>query len=787
MEYKLLMRDDEKLYNLIENEISKNFTFKKLCKDIELDNENISEDFKKNQCYYMCNQNLSSIKKCKNNSIDNIIINSRQVKKLKILKKTYVSDEELSVVTIASTKINDVENKIIIKDFYDEHEMMYELFIANLLKNDQNIEKHICGYFGKKSNTSKLLLEYIQGKTITEITDLSIKDFSDIISQVFLTLNYAYNKYGFLHGDLHTDNFLVIYEPTNKFDIELFLSNGKSIKYKSNYKVVFIDFGLSHITYKFKDNKNNENLNVLMIPLDQDILGFDYSIPLVDVTKLLVFIIIEIIYENKHNKLTEVSIYITKFIEKLYSIIGKYNKQINFNFFKKTRSEYGYIYDLINSNLELSFEELYIMFVSNTHMDIHKINEYFNKDEQLLLKEDLEEENDNILNIIQNITNNNVNLDDKIHNIKDYLKEYNLEKLNKSQNSKSKLNKERLKYICINFFHYLCKYELNKNIFIDENEMINVVNKIYLKFYNNKIITDLSENEKFKVIDNMIEFKLNKFLDNFLKNVNIHNILIKYNKLTEVSIEQAYDFEEEQNINKILKRILIKNYIKMPFKIFQKNFIDNEINVKKYNQVEQISFLANIVLELKKQMEKLNISNKTININIEKFKKIQIVSNRSEFYHLHLFFYNIYKYCENNSINIVEQSKFEFIDWISYNKIILYDYFIRHITLMNLPKCFTTLYLSIIELDDEIWEKFYKKEDFKDLANTLTFSENMLHLIVNKDFSKLLSKIDISNSNNKIKDNINFYIKEIQNKKNELTKNQINIILNQFKKMYKYN
>ena len=28
MEYKLLMRNDEKLYNLIENEISKKFTFK---------------------------------------------------------------------------------------------------------------------------------------------------------------------------------------------------------------------------------------------------------------------------------------------------------------------------------------------------------------------------------------------------------------------------------------------------------------------------------------------------------------------------------------------------------------------------------------------------------------------------------------------------------------------------------------------------------------------------------------------------------------------------------------
>ena len=789
IESKLLIRNEDELYDLIENEINKKFTFKKLCKDIEFEgsssriiDENISEDFKKNQCYYICNQNLSSIKKCKNNSIDNIIINSRQVKKLKILKKTFVSDDELSIVTVASTKINGIENKIIIKDFYDEYEMMYELFISNVLKNDPNIEKHICGYFGKKSNTSKLLLEYIQGKTITEMTKLSMKDFSDIISQVFLTLNYAFNKYGFLHGDLHLDNFLVLHDSTNKFDIELFLSNGKSIKYKSNYKIVFIDFGLSHLTYKF--NKDNNNINILMIPLEQDILGFDYSIPLVDITKLLVFIMIEIIYENKHNKLTEVSVYITKFIEHLYSIIGKANKKINFNFFKKARSEYGYIYDLINSNLELSFEELYIMFVSNTRMDIHKINEYFNKDEQLSLKEDLEEQddNDNILNTIQNITNENVKLDEKIDTIKDYIKEHNLGKLSKSQNSKSKLQSERLKYICINFFHYLCKYELNKNNFIDESEMINIVNKIYLKFYNNKIIKELSENEKYKVIDNMIEFKLNKFLDCFLKNIDIHNILIKYNKLTELSREQANEFEK-QNMNKILKKILIKNYIKMPFKIFQKNFIDNEINVKKYNSVEQIKFLSNIVLELKKQMEKLNISNKSVIVNIEKFKNInknvQNISYKSEYHHLHLFFYNIYKYCEQYSSNIVEQSKFEFIDWISYNKILLYDYFIRHITLTNLPKGFTELYLSIVELDEEIWEKFYKKDDFKELANSLTFSENMLHLIVNKDFSKLLSKFNLSDSNDKIKENINKY------KNIELNKSQINQILSQFKKTYR--
>ena len=207
IQYKTLLRDDDKLFDLINDEIKKKYTFKRLCKDIQdeifeihksKDDFKYNDDFQHNQCFYMCNENIRSIKTCKNNSIDNILIKSRQIKKLKILKKTYESDEELSIVTIASTKINGVENKVIIKDFYDEYEMMYELFIANILKNDPVIEQHICGYYGKKSDSYKLILEYIHGKTINELDNLSMKDFSDIISQLFLILNYAYTKYGFL-------------------------------------------------------------------------------------------------------------------------------------------------------------------------------------------------------------------------------------------------------------------------------------------------------------------------------------------------------------------------------------------------------------------------------------------------------------------------------------------------------------------------------------------------------------------------------------------------------------
>lgn len=790
-EYDLMFRDDDKLYDMIEDEINKKFTFKRLCKNIDVkdisDNTENEIDFKQNQCFYMCNENIRSIKSCKNNSIDNIMIKSRQIKKLKILKKTFQSDNsesELSVVTIASTKINDIENKVIIKDFYDDYEMMYELFIANVLKNDPVIEQHICGYFGKKSNTSKLLLEYIQGKTLNDMTNLNMKDFSDIISQLFLILNYAYNKYGFLHGDLHTENFLILHNKNTdeEFDIELPLSNGKFIKYKSPYKVVLIDFGLSHLKYKF--NKDSKVENVRMLPLEEEILGFNCSIPLIDITKLLVFIMIEIIYENKHKKLTEVGVYITNLIQYLYSIIGKPNKNINSKFFVKSKLNYGYIYDLINSNLEISFEELYIKFVSGTRMDIHKIETYFDSEKFDKLKgKSLKDELDDtevVIKIINKITNENISLNDKIEKIIEFIKD--LDKItNKEKGEKSikkKFSKEQIKYIYLNLFHYTCRYELNKNIFTDENDMIVKVNKIYSKFIDNKIIHEnITNDEKYKVINELIEFKLNKFLDCFLENTDIHNILNKYNKLNQISSEQI-DSIKSQHLNKILKSLLIKNYNKLPYKIFQKNFIDNEINVKKFNTIEQMKYLSNIVFELKKQMIKLDI-----NINKTQFEKEIKPTNRSHkshIYHLKLFFYNLYKYCEKYSFDILEKSKDDFIDWISYNRIILYDYYIRHISLSDIPNNFSKLYLDIIQLEDEIWEKFYKKDNFNSMANSITFSENMLNLLVNKDFSKLIKKIESTDYKN------NNIINSIKNESNsfELTNQEINEIIKPFKKIY---
>ena len=802
-DYKTLLRDDDELFDLIDNEIQKKYTFKRLCKDIQdemfeihknKDDIEYEDDFKHNQCFYMCNENIRSIKTCKNNSIDNILIKSRQIKKLKILKKTFENDEELSIVTIANTKINGVENKVIIKDFYDEYEMMYELFIANVLKNDPIIEQHVCGYYGKKTDSNKLILEYIQGKTINDMENLTMKDFSDIMSQLFLLLNYSYTKYGFLHGDLHTLNFLIMHNSNNDdmFDISLPLSNGKFIKYKSHYKLVFLDFGLSHIKYKF--HSNNKVKNIRLFPLEEDIIGFDYSIPLVDVSKLLVHIMVELIYENKHKKLSEVGVYIVNLIQYLYSMIGKPNKNINSRFFEKASENYSYLYELINANLDISFEELYIKFVNGTKMDIHKIEEYFTKDDYKKLEgkslKDEIEDTEVVMKIIHNITNENIKLNDKIDKVVEFvddLKKVSVKRTFTSSGNnkeiKNKFYKEQLRYILLNLFQYTCKYELNKNVFRDENDMIVTINKIYNKFLENDIIyEDIKENDKFKVVDSLIEFKLNKFLDCYFENTDIHNILQKYKKLNEISEEQIKllnnpEEKDNEKLNKILKKYLIKNYNKLPYKIFQKNFIDNEINVKKFNTIEQMKYLSNIVYQLKKQIDKTELL--SIKSKIKKNIKLENLSGRSQLHHLQLFFYKIYNYCDKYSSDIVEKSKEDFIDWISYNRIILYDYYIRHLSLSNIPNKFAKIYLQLLELEDDIWEKFYKKDEFNNMSNSLTFSENMLNLLVNKNLSKLINKLDTSELNNEIKDNIKDDIKSLK-----LSKENINEIIKPFKKLY---
>ena len=765
--YNILQKEDEELNIFIKNEIDKKFNYKILCKN------NQNDTFREDQCYYMCPDNVKEIE-CKTTTINELIIKSKQIRKLNILKKTKTLFRIVSKVILANIKIDDTNTKVIIKNIEDENELLYEMFISNVLKQDHNINQHICGYYGKKEDNDKLIMEYIDGKSFYDMSELNMKEFSDIISQLFFILDYSHRKYGFLHGDLHCDNFMILHDPENEFDINLFLSNGKKINYKSHYKVVLIDFGLSFLKYKFSHHGHIKK--IFMTPLDTYTLGFDKYIPLVDVTKLIVSIKDGLSFD-KHKKLNDVNGYIVKFIKHLFSLIGKPNKKINDKFFDNCMNEYLYIYELINSNLNLSFEELYVVLVSGTRMDIHGISKYLKKDEEVQdLKQSIKHDEDDfeiINSIIQNIANENISLSKKTENVKSFIKD--LTEI-KHDNKKILVNEIHLNYIYSTLYEYICKYEINKHIYENESQMISIINKVFNSFYDIKhsvlnIKLSLDENDKYNVIDKIIEFKLNKILDLYSKNTNLDNILKKYNELSNI-VNSEIENINKSNLHKVLKVFFIDNYKKLPFKLLQRNYSDEP---KFYNSLEKIRYISHTLNSIIKKNKKYNI--KDIYTENKNFTK------SLQEYHLHLFFQNVYKNFEKVSENIYTEMKYDFNDWISFNRVVLYDFFIRYLSMIELPQSFLDTYLDMLQFEDEIWEKFYKSDKFEQNANTLVFSKNMLSVLTNENIDELkktLKRNYISNINKELNTD-GHHSGEIPYKIQETLKKDI---FSAFKKMY---
>ena len=775
--YDILQKEDKELNIFIKEELDKKFNYKILCKN---EKKIINDEFREDQCYYMCPDNVKELE-CKNTTINELVIKSKQIRKINVLKKTKTLFRTISKVVLANIKIENIDTKVIIKNIDDENELLYEMFISNVLKQDNNIKQHICGYYGKKLDGDKFIMEHIDGKSFYDMRNLNMKEFSDIISQLFFILDYSYRKYGFLHGDLHCDNFMIIHDPEHEFDIHLFLSNGKKISYKSHYKVVLIDFGLSFLKYNFLHNKHVKK--ILMTPLDTYTLGFDKYIPLVDITKLIVSIK-DGLSLDKHRKLYDVNSYIIKFIKHLFTLIGKPNKKINDKFFDNCMNEYLYIYDLINSNLNLSFEELYVILVSGTKMDIHNISSYLKKDEEIqdlrqTIKHDgrtssVEDDFEIINSIIQNIANENISLVKKIENVKSFIKD--LTEI-KQDNKKILVNEIHLNYIYSTLYEYICKYEINKHIYENESEMISIVNKVFNSFYDIKhsvlnIKLSLDENNKYNIIDKMIEFKTNKILDIYSKNTNLNNVLKNYNELRDI-VNSDIERINNSTLHKVLKVFFIDNYKKLPFKLLQINYL---YEPKFYNPLEKIRYISHTLNNLVKKNKKYRI--KDIYTENKNFTK------SLQEYHLHLFFQNVYKNFEKESENIYTEMKEDFNDWISFNRVVLYDFFIRYLSIIDIPQSFLNTYLEMLEFEDEIWEKFYKSNKFEQNANTLVFSKNMLSILTNENIDELKKKLkrNYISSINKELDTDGHHSGEIPYKIDEKLKKDI---FSAFEKMYK--
>lgn len=281
----------------------------------------------------------------------------------------------------------------------------------------------------------------------------------------------------------------------------------------------------------------------------------------------------------------------------------------------------------------------------------------------------------------------------------------------------------------------------------------------------NIVKLSLNENDKYNVIDKIIEFKTNNILDSYLKNTNINNVLTKYDELRDV-INIEIEKIDNSNIHKVLKTFFIENYKKLPFKLLQKNYLDSS---KFYNPLEKIRYIShnlnNIIKKNKHNMRNTYTENKNF-------------TKSSQEYHLHLFFQNIYKNYEKESEYIYTEIKDGFNDWISFNRVVLYDFFIRYLSMIDLPQSFLNTYLEMLDFQDEIWEKFYKSNKFEENANTLTFSKNMLNVLTNEnidELKKILKRNYISNINKELNTDELPY---------EINKTLKTAIFNAFNKMY---
>lgn len=124
-----------------------------------------------------------------------------------------------------------------------------------------------------------------------------------ILLQIFNALSVAYNKYKFIHYDLHDDNIL-IQQFDNDIDINIYI-NGQVKTIKTNVLVTIIDYGHSSIEYENVKYKRSELMTV-----------HDCPCPISDPYKLLFFLGCSIYNNEKKEELFDI-------VESLFKIFDE--------------------------------------------------------------------------------------------------------------------------------------------------------------------------------------------------------------------------------------------------------------------------------------------------------------------------------------------------------------------------------------------------------------------------------------------------------------------------------
>ena len=150
------------------------------------------------------------------------------------------------------------------------HEAFVGTKITNLLSKLIPNFVYIFGLY-KQNNNYNVITEKIKGDTFLEYikgNSFTIKKFLFILIQIFLALQVAQNKYGFVHYDLTPWN-IIIKNLSKKLDISYILNYDEIYEVKSKLIPILIDFGKAHVIHK---NINHGMVKLFKLSACQDYL-----------------------------------------------------------------------------------------------------------------------------------------------------------------------------------------------------------------------------------------------------------------------------------------------------------------------------------------------------------------------------------------------------------------------------------------------------------------------------------------------------------------------------------
>ena len=333
------------------------------------------------------------------NSLKTVVEYNKQIQldNNKVLKiEKHIASGTYGSVYSGKLNINKTQHNIIVKKQElkkndSDKSIILEVLINILLKTDKIIYRFVPKYYGsyKIENSICIINDYISDLTFDKLIRILSKNNTNsnvvnnvicsIFLQILLTLNIMQKRYNFTHGDLKTNNIMILktQQPSITINKRKFNPHGYTFKY--------IDFGFScmtsytktkfHVPHYYSDNIcGNKYLDVLFLSVYLCIDLQNYKLTRLKIYSFLV---------NRINKLLkEVNIKRGRYISVKNDLVnGKiFNNFMMFtNNAKKSKGHLAYELLKSISNMEneqfdeFSPENIYGDFNSNMGFDIKKV------------------------------------------------------------------------------------------------------------------------------------------------------------------------------------------------------------------------------------------------------------------------------------------------------------------------------------------------------------------------------------------------------------------------------